>query len=127
MPNSCKVTWARAVHESSRLLILGTAIAAMVLAGIAAFSTGVPAAGQSHVVVVENVQFSPPSLTVKSGELVTWVNKDLFPHTATADAKAFDSKAIAPNAAWTWVAGKPGTYGYACTFHPTMKATITVQ
>jgi plastocyanin len=115
------------VHESSRLLIWGTAIAVLVLAGIAAFSTGVPAAGQSHVVVVENVQFSPPSLTVKSGQRITWVNKDLFPHTATADDKAFDSKAIPPNAAWTWVAGKPGTYTYACTFHPTMKATITVQ
>jgi plastocyanin len=115
------------VHESSRLLIWGTAIAVLVLAGIAAFSTGVPAAGQSHVVVVENVQFSPPSLTVKSGQRITWVNKDLFPHTATADDKAFDSKAIPPNAAWTWVAGKPGTYTYACTFHPTMKATITVR
>ena len=110
------------MHESSRLLI-----AALVLTGIATSSPGVPAAGQSHVVVVENVQFSPPSLTVKSGERITWVNKDLFPHTVTADAKAFDSKAIAPNAAWTWVAGKPGTYTYVCTFHPTMKATITVQ
>jgi plastocyanin len=110
------------VHESARLLI-----AALVLTGIATSSPGVPAAGESHVVVVENVQFSPPSLTVKSGERITWVNKDLFPHTVTADAKAFDSKAIAPNAAWTWVAGKPGTYTYVCTFHPTMKATITVQ
>jgi plastocyanin len=115
------------VHELSRLLICGTAIAALVLAGIAASSAGVPAAGQSHVVVIENVQFSPPSLTVKSGQRVTWVNKDLFPHTVTADSKAFDSKAIAPNASWTCVARKPGTYAYACTFHPTMKATITVQ
>ena len=113
------------MHEPSRLLFWGTA--ALVLAGIAASSAGVPAAGQSHVVVVENVQFSPANLTVKSGERVTWVNKDLFPHTATADAKVFDSKAIAPNAAWTWVAGKPGRYTYACTFHPTMKASITVQ
>jgi plastocyanin len=115
------------VDEWSRLLIWGTTIAALVFAGIAASGSGVPAAGQSHVVVVENVQFSPRGLTVKSGERITWVNKDLFPHTATADAKVFDSNAIAPNAAWTWVAGKPGTYTYACTFHPTMKATITVR
>ena len=115
------------MRELSRLLIWGTAIAGLVSAGIAASSAGVPAAGHSHVVAVENVQFSPPSLTAKSGERITWVNKDLFPHTATADAKAFDSKAIAPNAAWTWVAGKPGIYTYACTFHPTMKATITIQ
>ena len=127
MPNTCKVPWVRAVHESSHLLIWRTANAALVLGGIVASSAAAPAAGPSHVVMIENVQFGPPSLTVKSGERITWVNKDLFPHTVTADAKAFDSKAIAPNASWTWVAGKAGTYAYACTFHPTMKATITVQ
>jgi plastocyanin len=109
------------------VLICGTAIAALVLTGIAASGLGAPAAGQFHVVAIENVQFSPPALTVKSGERITWVNKDLFPHTATSGAKAFDSKAIAPNASWTWVAGRPGTYAYVCTFHPTMNATITVQ
>jgi plastocyanin len=79
------------------------------------------------VVTIENVRFDPQELTVKSGERVTWVNKDLFPHSATADAKAFDSHSIAPTGTWTWVAGQPGTYTYTCTFHPTMKATIRVQ
>jgi plastocyanin len=79
------------------------------------------------VVTIENVRFDPQDLTVKRGERVTWVNKDLFPHTATADAKTFDSQSIAPTGTWTWVAGKPGTYTYTCTFHPTMKGTIRVQ
>jgi plastocyanin len=109
------------------MLICGATTALLLLNGSAASSFGVAAAGQSHEVVIENVQFTPPSVTVKSGERITWVNKDLFPHTATADSKVFDSRAIAPNASWTWVAGKPGTYAYSCTFHPTMKATITVQ
>jgi plastocyanin len=92
---------------------------------------GAGSAGQPKlpgaVVTIENVRFDPQELTVKSGARVTWVNKDLFPHTATADAKTFDSRSIAPSGTWTWVAGKPGTYTYTCSFHPTMKATVRVQ
>ncbi len=103
------------------------AVAGLLLAGTAASNSKVPSAAQARMVVIENVQLYPQSLTVKSGERITWVNRDLFPHTATADAKAFDSKAIAPDASWTWVARKPGIYTYVCTFHSTMKGTITVQ
>lgn len=105
----------------------GVAVAGLLMAGTAASTSEVASTAQPRMVVIENVQFSPQSLTVKSGERITWVNKDLFPHSATADAKSFDSKAIAPNASWTWVARKPGTYTYMCTFHPTMKGTVTVQ
>ncbi len=104
----------------------GAAAAGLLLAGAAASTSGATPA-PARVVVIENVQFSPQNLVVKAGERVTWVNKDLFPHTATADAKSFDSQAIAPNASWSWVAGKAGTYAYGCTFHPTMKGTVTVQ
>jgi plastocyanin len=105
----------------------GVAVAGLLLAGTAASTSKVTPAAQARMVVIENVQFNPQSLTVKSGERITWVNKDLFPHTATADAKAFDSKEIAPDASWTWLARKPGTYSYVCAFHPTMKGTLTVQ
>lgn len=105
----------------------GIAVAGLLLAGTAASSSQGASAAQAHRVVIENVQFNPQSLTVKFGERITWINKDLFPHTATADGKAFDSKVIAPEASWTWVARKPGTYTYICSFHPTMKGTLTVQ
>jgi plastocyanin len=78
-------------------------------------------------VTLENLQFSPRELTVHRGDRIVWVNKDLFPHTATADGHAFDSGSIPPNGSWTYVARKPGEYSYGCTFHPTMKATLTVQ
>lgn len=107
--------------------VCGAAVAGLLLAGTAASTSRVTLAAQARMVVIENLQFNPQSLTVKSGERITWVNKDLFPHTATADAKVFDSQAITPNASWTWVAGKSGTYTYVCTFHPTMKGTVTVQ
>ena len=41
----------------------------------------------THVVVIEQMRFDPPALTVQPGDRVVWVNKDLFPHTASADRK----------------------------------------
>ena len=85
------------------------------------------AAPATHVVTIEGMSFNPQSLTVHIGDRVVWVNKDLFPHTATADTRTFDSGSIAPDASWTFVAGKAGDYAYRCTFHPTMKGKLMVQ
>ena len=81
----------------------------------------------AHTVVIENMQFTPATLTVRRGERVVWVNRDLFPHTATSASKVFDSGSIAPNGSWSFTPRKAGSYPYGCTFHPTMKGTITVQ
>lgn len=81
----------------------------------------------THQIVIDQMRFNPPTLTVKRGDRVQWVNKDLFPHTATSTAKAFDSGSIAPNTSWSFVAGKPGSYPYLCTFHPTMRGTLNVR
>ena len=86
-----------------------------------------PAEAAVHTVVIENMQYNPPELRVHRGERIVWVNKDLFPHTVTAAAHAFDSGSIAAGASWTYVAGKAGEYAYGCTFHPTMKGILKVQ
>lgn len=91
------------------------------------------AAGQSapgtraHSVTIENMQFSPATLLVHRGERIVWVNKDLFPHTVTADNKTFDSGSIAVGSSWTYVAKDVGEFSYGCTFHPTMKGSLKVQ
>jgi|SRR5579859_2782554 len=82
--------------------------------------------GASHTVTIENMQFHPQELTVRRGDRIVWENKDLFPHTATAD-KVFDSGSIVSNASWSYVATKRGEYAYTCTFHPTMKGKLNVQ
>lgn len=99
----------------------------LALAGTAASTDETKTAAKTYVVNMQIVGFDPPELTVKPGDRVTWENKDLFPHTATADDKAFDSQSISPADKWTWVAGKPGRHTYVCTFHPNMKGTIKVQ
>jgi len=106
--------------------------AGLALAG-SALLCGVPvrdafAAGtKTHTVTIENMRFDPENLVVGPGDRIVWINKDLFPHTASASSRAFDSGSIAPNASWEYVAGKPGAYLYTCSFHPTMHAALTVR
>jgi plastocyanin len=95
-------------------------VGAWVIGGVAS-ATSTTSAPKSYVITIENMQFNPPQI-----DRVVWVNKDFFAHTATADAKAFDSLAIAPNASWTYVAHRVGDYSYKCTFHPTMRGMLTV-
>ena len=103
------------------------AVVSLTLAGTAASTDQAKTAPGTYVINMQIAGFDPPELIVKTGDRVTWVNNDLFPHTATADDKAFDSKSVVPSGKWTFVAGKPGTHTYICTFHPTMKGTIKVQ
>ena len=84
-------------------------------------------AGEAALVSMQIARFEPRVLTVKVGDRITWVNKDLFPHTATAAKKAFDSGSVAPSDTWSFVAKQAGTYTYTCTFHPNMTGTIKVQ
>jgi len=107
---------------------VGAALAGAVIA-TAGLGAGVPARGaeaREHTIVIEGMQFKPAALTVRRGDRVVWRNQDLVPHTATA-AQVFDSRTIEPGAAWTYTAGKSGSLGYVCTFHPGMKGTLTVE
>lgn len=97
------------------------------MAGLLAVAGAAAAAPATHTVTIDGTRFSPESLTVARGDHVVWVNKDPFPHTATATGKAFDSGSIAAGAKWTYRATRTGTFEYVCTFHPTMKATLTVR
>jgi plastocyanin len=100
----------------------------VVVCTIAATSaSGALAAPKTHTVTIEGTQFVPEKLTVRRGDRVVWINKDPFPHTATGRIRGFDSHSIAPGSSWRYVAGKPGTLPYVCTFHPTMKGTLVIE
>jgi plastocyanin len=92
----------------------------------AAVLSASPAAA-THTVVMEGTAFVPATLTVRRGDTVVWVNKDMFPHTATAQDGSFDSGAFAPNRTWKYMAAKNGTFPYVCTLHPTMKGVLVVE
>jgi plastocyanin len=80
----------------------------------------------THTIVMDVMTFSPASLAVNKGDKVVWINKDMFPHTATAKG-AFDSGVLQPHAKWTYTANKRGEFAYVCTLHPTMKGALVVR
>lgn len=86
-----------------------------------------PAKPATYTVTIDGTAFSPAELTVKAGDRIVWVNKDPYPHSATSKTGGFDSRAIAPDKSWKYVARTKGDFPYVCTIHPSMKATLHVN
>ena len=103
-------------------------IALMTLAILAAVSVaGAGAKGKTHTVLMEGNKFVPATLTVKSGDTIVWVNKDVVAHTATSAAAKFDSQLIDAGESWKYTVRKKGDFAYLCTFHPMMTGVLRVK
>src|SRR5437773_4043076 len=77
---------------------------------------------------IKDFAFNPQTLTVKSGEKVTWINRDEEPHTVVSVEKQFKkSTALDTDQEFTIIAGAPGTYSYFSSVHPKMTGTIVVE
>jgi len=77
---------------------------------------------------IKDFAFNPQMLTVKSGDKITWINRDEEPHTIVSVEKQFKkSTALDTDQEFTITAGAPGTYTYFCSVHPKMTGTIVVQ
>ena len=81
----------------------------------------------THTITIEGMRFQPEELSVKAGDTVVWLNKDVVPHTATARPGGFDSATIDAGQSWKVSLAAPGVFDYVCSFHPTMTARLRVQ
>jgi len=112
---------------SRRILVAALALLACSSSVGTALRVGRPV---THTVAIEGMQFTPTRLTIRSGDSVVWVNKDIVAHTATTPASAkrpFDSGMIAVGQSWERSFTASGHYDYICTYHPTMKGVIEVE
>src|SRR5213596_4124999 len=83
---------------------------------------------QQNRIEIKDFAFNPQILTVKSGEKITWINRDEEPHTVVSVEKQFKkSTALDTDQEFTITAGAPGTYTYYCSVHPKMTGTIVVE
>ncbi len=101
---------------------IGAALAAALVLPPAA-----AAAGKTHTVRIEGMKFVPERLEVKAGDTITWVNKDIVPHTVTAAEASIESGSVASNGSWKLVAKRKGEIAYICRFHPVMHGTLVVK
>ena len=86
------------------------------------------AAANKNTIEIKDFNFSPKTLTVKSGEKITWINRDEEPHTVVSVEKQFKkSPPLDTDQEFTITVGAPGTYTYFCSVHPKMTGTIVVE
>src|SRR5262252_9115835 len=79
-------------------------------------------------IAIKDFAFNPQTIKVKSGEKITWINRDEEPHTVVSVEKQFKkSSALDTDQEFTITAGAPGTYTYFCSVHPKMTGTIVVE
>jgi plastocyanin len=86
---------------------------------------GAAAAPAAPVVRMENIAFVPATLTVDRGTEVLFENKDVAPHTVTAQAAQIDSGTLGPGKSFRLVVNQP--LDYICTIHPSMTAKILLS
>jgi plastocyanin len=91
---------------------------------VAATLLAFPALAASHTVNIQNMKFSPASLTVAAGDTVKFVNKDGMPHTASAKDGSFDTGRIGSGDSKSITVQAAGTFAYVCKIHPSMKGSI---
>lgn len=108
-----------------------TGIRRLTMAGVAAALTAWVVAGSTlaadTTVTIEDLAFSPPTVTVESGDSVTWVNDDTVAHTATDVDGGFDTQRLDPGDSATVVFDTAGTSSYVCSIHAQMTGTVVVQ
>lgn len=120
------------------LAALGTSLV-LATGGVALFSDKAGSTEQSEAsgpavsvertgrVRITDFKYKPPSVQVKAGSKLTFVNDDKAAHTATSKTPgAFDTGSIKQGQTKTVVLQKAGNFDYYCAFHPFMKAKIQV-
>jgi plastocyanin len=95
--------------------------------GAASESEAAPAAADNSdglTVTIQDLAYTPQTLTVQAGATVTWVWRDgAIAHDVKGDD--FRSK-VQAEGTFRHRFTQPGTYNYLCTLHPNMTGTIEV-
>ncbi|GEM_PF-1355582 len=88
----------------------------------------VPPENWSGGLVFDNRYFSPSNLTVKAGDVVTWINRDSVTHTVTdlSGQKAFD-EVLGPGQRFSYRFERRGVYVYYCVVHPWKGGEVRVE
>lgn len=101
--------------------------AAMALANRAwPLANSAMAKSEDHLVEIEDLKFAPSRLSVRAGDLITWINRDIAPHTATANDKSWDTGEIRRGQTKSLRVTPDMSRSYFCRYHPGMKAEVEI-
>ena len=90
------------------------------------FAARPAAAGPAvHVIRIADMAFGPVPSGIRVGDIIEWVNADLFEHTATARDHSFDLD-LKPGTRMRIVAGAAGEIAFYCRYHPGMMGRLVI-
>jgi len=127
MPSTSKNPTAKLIGRCIRLMV--TAVLGVCFAvALAGADRATPGPRETvHTVLIETMRYTPTSIQVQVGDRIEFKNTDLVPHTVTSTGgRPFDSGPLEIGKAWALICDHEGEIAYGCTFHPTMKGSITV-
>ena len=102
-------------------MMRGAPLAVALVAALAA----APARADTVTAGITDTAVTPSSLTVLAGDTVGWRNGSLvLQHTVTGNG--FDSGPIQPGGGYFREFSEPGSFPYACTFHPIITGRVDV-
>lgn len=79
------------------------------------------------IVSIKNYSFNPPTLAIKTGTKVMWINSDSASHTVTSDSSdTLNSDDLSNGQAFSHTFTNIGTTNYHCNIHPNMKGSVVV-
>ena len=104
-------------------------VLALIGAAFAAAAPIVPgaAAGPPRVrtITIQSMAFGAVPADLRVGDVIEWVNADIFRHSATAKDGSFDAD-VAPKARVRVVLRKAGAVAFYCRYHPGMTGRLAV-
>ena len=117
---------ARSIRAGRVRLLLLTFASLVAILGLGLVTSGGRALADDATIKIANFTFDPPTLTIKAGTTVTWVNADDIPHLVTEKDGKFHSSALDTNDKFSQTFSTAGTVEYYCAIHPKMTGKIVV-
>lgn len=115
----------RSVILIASLLMLIGGTASTMAATPSKSTAAMQAAHTVHVIVLDKMAFGPMPADVRAGDIIEWVNHDIFEHSATARDGSFDID-LKPGTTVRSTA-KAGSFAFFCKFHPGMTGTLVAK
>ena len=81
---------------------------------------------QTYTIVIQNNKFIPRESEIKTGDTVTWINKDKIKHTITFEDVRLN-QVLNPGTNITHTFTTKEEARYFCQFHPGMQGSVTIN
>jgi len=119
---SKELSMSKTTHVFSKVMVCAMTFALGILSAYATEPSV-----REHVVEITGFTFVPETIDVNPGDTITWVNRDLVPHTATSKDGSWDTGTLNQDESKSLVVSQKMTSAYHCRFHANMAGSIAIE